>query len=872
MNGAHVPRAATTEPATTEPATTKPVDIDLRLVPAALGAWAAALVALWVGWVAAAVLAAGGALITMLAAVAGKPAVVSGCVRPPRWWVRASAVLLAAGAATAAAALVAAVQAHRADTHPLRTAATSGAAATLRVRIADDPRPLRQPGYADRPGGAERYAVAAELQAASVAGTTWNGGGRMLLMAPAEGWNHLLPGQQVTAEGLLAPPTRDDLTVAVLRVRGPPTAVGPPPWWQRAAGDVRADLRQASGVLSEQPAGLLPSLVVGDTSGLPTTVVEEFRIAGLSHLTAVSGMNVAIVCGAVLGLLRLLRVGPRTSAVLAGVALVGFVVVARPSPSVLRAAVMGAITLLALVLGRGRSALPALAAAVLGLLLLDPELGVEPGFALSVLATAALVLLAPRWSASLRGRGVPAGVAEALTVPLAAHLVTAPLIAALSGQVSLVAVVANLLAAPAVAPATVFGALAAALGPLSAGAAELVVRLAGPFVGWLIAVGHHAAVLPGAALRWPAGSAGGLLLAAITVGTLALLRLRRLRTLAAAAVIGALIVLVPTRFVPPGWPATGWAVVACDVGQGDALAVATSEPGRAVVIDTGPDPGPVQGCLDRLGVRRVPLVVLSHLHADHIGGLAALLDDHAVGAVAVGRLHEPTWAFDQVRRLTDRAGVPLVQMQAGQRLQWPGLTIEVLGPRRPPQPLVEDDGTPVNNASLVLRADTVAGRVLLTGDIELAAQSELLGSGVDLRADVLKMPHHGSRFSSPDFLAAVRPRIALVSVGAGNRYRHPSSEILTALSAAGTTVVRTDQRGDIAVTGGPAGLAVVTRGHPGQPRGRVRTSGHMSSEFRHTLVRARPIRSMRGPAFKRPGRRPASRPRHPGIPGTVARR
>lgn len=812
--------------------------LDMRLVPAALGAWAAVLVSIWGGWMAGAVLAAvalAGAAVAgwtlrlsqrrpqrCAAAASGSPASGGRATGGPGGGLRGmAAVLLAAGAATGGVAMVTAAEVHQVATHPLQAAAGKGAAATLVVRVADDPKPLRQPGYAGNPGGADRYAIAGSLRHASVGGDAWTVGGRVLLLAPADGWSGLLPGQQVRAQGLLAPPDGADLTAAVLRVRGPPDDIRPPPWWQRAAGSVRAGLRDASTVLPERSAGLLPSLVVGDTSGLPPAVVEEFRVAGLSHLTAVSGTNVAIVCGAVLLLLRSLRLGPRTAAVVAGMALVAFVVVARPSPSVLRAAVMGAVTLLALVIGRGRSALPALAVAVLGLLLIDPELGVEPGFALSVLATAALILLAPRWAEALRRRGVPVGVAEALCVPAAAHVVTAPLVAALSGQVSLVAAVANLLAAPAVAPATVLGALAAALGPVSTGAATLVVRLAGPFVGWLVAVGQHAAALPNAAVRWPSGAAGGLLLAAVTLGALVLLRLRRLRALTTAAVLGALLVLVPTRFATPGWPAAGWAVVACDVGQGDALVLSTSEPGRAVLVDAGPDPGPVQGCLDRLGVRRVPLVVLSHLHADHIGGLSALLDGRSVGAVAVGPLHQPAWAFEQVRRLTTRAGVPLARLRPGERLRWPGLAIEVLGPRRTPPDLVdENDGTAVNDGSLVLRADTAAGRMLLTGDAELAAQSALLTSGVDLRAEILKVPHHGSRYSSPEFLAAVRPRVALVSVGAGNRYRHPNQEVITALSTAGATVLRTDQRGDLAVTRTPAGLSTVARGHPRPPPGR----------------------------------------------------
>jgi competence protein ComEC len=327
---------------------------------------------------------------------------------------------------------------------------------------------------------------------------------------------------------------------------------------------------------------------------------------------------------------------------LAGLVLVGFVILCRPSPSVLRAAVMGAVMLLALVLGRHRSVVPALCAAVLVLLLADPALGADPGFTLSVLATGALVLLAPGWTAALRRHGVPPGIAEALAVPAAAHVVTAPVVAGLSGQLSLVAVLTNLLATPAVAPATVLGVLAAVLGVVHPGAAVVVVHLAGPAVSWLVGVGHQGAAVPNGAVQWPGGAFGAIALALVVVAVLLAMRAHRLRVLAAAGLVGALLVLVPTRFVSPGWPAVGWAMVACDVGQGDAVVLATAEPGRAVLVDTGPDPGQVSACLDRLGVRRLALVVISHLHADHIGGLVGALRGRTVSAVALGPGRSPS--------------------------------------------------------------------------------------------------------------------------------------------------------------------------------------------------------------------------------------
>jgi competence protein ComEC len=773
---------------------------DLRLVPAALAVWAAVLLGLWLGpsgGLAAAVLAGTGWVVAR---------------RPGRRWLVAGAVATA-GCAGAAGLLVSA-HALLVAGHPLQAGAERGAAATVRVVVRDDPRPVRGPAYGSRPAGAAQVLVAAELRRAEVGGASWSVGGRVLLLAPVEGWSRLLPGQSLTAQGLLAPPQRRDLTVAVLRVPGAPRDVGPPPWWQTAAGGLRDGLREAATVLPEAQAGLMPGLAVGDTRGLTAEVEEDFRAAGLTHLTAVSGANLAIVGGAVLGLLRLLRADPRLAAGLSAAAVLGFVVLARPSPSVVRAAAMGAVVLLALALGRARSAVPALAASVLVLLFTDPALATDPGFALSVLATGALVLVAPNWVAALRRRGVPPGVAEAVVIPAAACLVTAPLVAGLSGQVSLVAVVANLLAAPAVAPATVLGVLAAVTSAVAPPLAQTCAWAAGPAVWWLVAVADRSAAVPGAVLDWPAGAAGAVLLVAVVLVLLVLGRSPRSRAVLAAVVLGLLLVFVPTRFVPVGWPPAGWVLVACDVGQGDAVVVATGRPGQAVLVDAGPADGPVDACLDRLGVRSLALVVLSHLHADHVGGLAGALRGRPASAVAVGPVGEPRWALAEVARQAAAAGAPLLRLGAGQRLGWPGLVLDVLGPLHPPADVDPEDGTAVNDGSLVLRATTPAGTALLTGDIELAAQADLLVAGAPLRADLLKMPHHGSRYSSAAFLSAVAPRAVLVSVGAGNSYRHPDPGLLDALGRAGAVVRRTDTGGDLALVTGATGAELVARGDP----------------------------------------------------------
>jgi len=288
-------------------------------------------------------------------------------------------------------------------------------------------------------------------------------------------------------------------------------------------------------------------------------------------------------------------------------------------------------------------------------------------------------------------------------------------------------------------------------------------------------------------------------------------RARRGRALLVAVLLGLALVLVPTRVVPPGWPPVDWTVVACDVGQGDAIVLATGDPGRAVLVDAGPDTGPVDACLDRLGVRSLALVVLSHLHADHVGGLEGALRGRTAGGVAVGPVRVPGGGLAAVVRAAAGRGVPVVALAAGQRLEWPGLSLDVLGPRDPDPSPDPDDGTAVNDGSLVLRATTPAGTVLLSGDIELAAQADLVSSGVDLRAEVLKMPHHGSRYTSVEFLNAVAPRAVLVSVGQGNSYRHPDPGLVGGMERAGIVVARTDRSGDVAVL---ATDELVHRGDP----------------------------------------------------------
>src|SRR4051794_8447032 len=569
--------------------------IDLRLAPAAATSWLVTL-------------AAPGLAPVLLIGLSGAAAVLGLLlVRRRR---AAAVVVLGMLAALALSTAAAAGRASVRDASPLRAAAEQSRTVQVELQLRDLPRRLTGAGPPRVVADATVHMVRDGARAVRVQDD-------VLLFAPGDSWGDVSPGQPLRVRGTVSLPL-DGYVVATLSARGPPIPVGAAAWPQRVAQALRDGLAGSSSrVLGPGAGGLLPGLVVGDTSAMDPVLTEDFTRTGLAHLTAVSGANVAIIVAGVLWPLRRRAVGRRVQALVAGLALAGFVVLAGPSASVLRAAVMGAVTLVALASGRERAAVPALCASVLVLLFVEPALATDGGFALSVAATAAVVLLAPGWSRSLRRRGCPTPVADALAVSAAAGLATAPLVAGLSGQISLVSLPANLLAAPAVAPATVLGLVAALVSPLSAPIAGALVWLAGWPVRWLLLVAERGGALPDAVSGWTAGTAGAVLLTLLLAAGGGLLwRFPRARPVALAGLVGLVLLGWPLRQAVRGWPPESTVVVACDVGQGDALVVPTA-PEEAVLVDTGPEAGSVDRCLDRLGVDRLRMVVLSHLDADH---------------------------------------------------------------------------------------------------------------------------------------------------------------------------------------------------------------------------------------------------------------
>jgi len=778
---------------------------DIRLLVPALATWAC--VAFLLGQPPAA------ALVVLGVATAGLGPASWAWRRGRRWWW--SLVALSFAAVLLGVTAVVAWTVVR-ESGPVRELAGDRAVVSVVATVATDPRPVTGGvGGGAGPGGQPFVVVTLDLHAVTGRGLTTRVQSPVLLIGTPELLS-LYWHDSVQLTGRLGP-TDDpaDDVVAILYARGPVTVTDRPGPVDRAAETVRARFATATAGLPSDARGLLPGLVIGDTTRTPADLTAAMQATGMTHLSAVSGSNVSFVLGSALWLCGWLGVGRRWRPLVALGLLLGFIVLVRPEPSVVRAAAMGVVGLLGLGVSRRREGVPALAAAVLALLVWDPWLARSFGFVLSTLATLGLLLLAAPWGSALAARLPPriAPLGPALAVPLAAQVGCGPVIVLLQGSVSVVGIATNLLAGPLVAPATVLGVATAALSVVSTGLAGWLAWVpAVPTLG-IAVIARVGARVPWGAVPWPSGATGaltlaGLSLAVVLCGPWLTHHARQRPVVACACGVLGLAGAVPTA--PLAWPPAGWRYVMCDVGQGDAMVVRSTE-GAVVVVDAGPDRQLVGGCLSRLGIGAVDAVVLTHDHADHVDGLPGVLEGRSVGRVLTTPLDAPpVQAADVVREATARQ-VPVDHLYAGDRLSWPGITARVWWPAR-----IIHAGSEPNNASVVLTVEVDGLRLLLLGDVEREAASEVLRrlradpAGLGAGFDVLKVAHHGSSNRDDALYAAVRAPLALISVGAGNDYGHPAPSTVSLLERDGFRVLRTDRDGDIAVAGQRGHVSLVT--------------------------------------------------------------
>ncbi|MCG7308664.1 ComEC/Rec2 family competence protein [Brachybacterium sp. ACRRE] len=577
---------------------------------------------------------------------------------------------------------------------------------------------------------------------------------------------------------------------------------------------VRETARDLTASLPDDEAALSRGMTTGDTSGMSTETEEIMRRAGISHLVAVSGANIALVLGAVLVPALLLGVPRRPRVAAAAVAGAAYVALVGDEPSVLRAATMAAPILAARFMGVRASPVAALGAAIALWSCLDPATAASAGFLLSALATAAILVLAPAMAnaaVSISGERIPRTWALLLAVPLAAQLACTPVLVLLTPEVSVWAVPVNMAVAPIVGPATIIGMIATLIGPAAPALATPLWQLTAGGAHLVILVARTADSLPGSRIAVPDGAWGAVLallaIALVVAGVLGH-RSRIVRFVLAAVLVGVLAPPLAQRLPVPGVGADDWRVAACAVGQGDAVLlrersedadVALGSPGdgepATVLVDTGPDPDALRSCLDRLHVTRIDLLVLTHPHADHVGGIDALTGERTPTAQWVCPLPEAL-----SKTVPD---VPVTPVAAGMTETEGSLGLDVLWPasaddaRQASHLETGGEGDDFNDCSVVVRATWPDGVSYVgLGDLEPVGQARLLAARPG-PATIVKTAHHGSKRQTAGLYDALSPQVMLFTVGKDNTFGHPSPQTLSIAERLGARSARTDVDGTV---------------------------------------------------------------------------
>ena len=646
------------------------------------------------------------------------------------------------------------------------------------------------------------YGVAVFLN--SIDGKTARGRG-YLIYEDAE----LARGVKVSTKASFEPAGRNSRDAFLIKAKSGIEVTSEPETTQGALNQLRTNyVKNLSGVTSDAKT-LVAGLAIGEVSDLSSELEEQMRVVSLTHLVAVSGSNCAIVVGMAYLIAVGLRFARTGRTVISLSTLILYVLLIGPDPSVLRAGVMAASVIIMVALGRRTWALNALAIAAIILLISDPWLAVEFGFGLSVLATAGILLLAPAMAEKLATR-MPMPLALGLSVTMAAQLFCLPLLMQLQPGLATYSIVANLLAGPMVAPVTVLGMIALILTPVAPPLVAAVSWVASLGTWVIESVAIFFSALPVAYFPWATGWPASILSVLLILAVAAWLRAGSvpLKQIGVAALV---VVAVATISVPAAsnilsgaWPLKNWSVVACDVGQGDALVIRSEA--RTAVIDVGSDDALIDTCLSELGVNRIDLLVLTHFDFDHVGGISGAIKSREVASAIISGFPDDRPATAQSlellasKRIAVTTAAPTVSGILGE-FSW-----RVLAPTKQ-----ASEASDSNDASVVMIFSGPAFDLLLLGDLGEEGQQRISTVANKLLSSsskplVLKVSHHGSNDQSAAFHETLRPELAVISVGEGNGYGHPGRQLLDLLARSGSKVLRTDLHGSIAISAGSDAL------------------------------------------------------------------
>ena len=570
--------------------------------------------------------------------------------------------------------------------------------------------------------------------------------------------------------------------------------------FDKTINKVRSNFLEITTSLSGDARELLPGLILGDTRNQSLALSQDMKNSGLTHLTAVSGGNIAILLLAIIWLCQKFRFTIKKQIVTGLFTLIIFALLVRTEPSVVRASLMGAISLLGLFTGTRRHGISALVTTICIALLVDPNLAVSWGFCLSVFATAGLLVFTRPFANKISELvpRIPESLSVLIAVALSAQISTAGLIAGFSGQIILWSIPANLLASPVIPFVTILGYLSLVFSNFYTPFAYMYGYLAAIFANWIGFLAHYFASNETSIIHVPKGIIGFLLisfimaLSAFLIFLVTKTKIENKRTL----VISIFLILISSLILKSkdvkNWPIRNWQFVMCDVGQGDGLVLKDST-GKVLVVDVGPNGQLMNDCLKKLGVKTIDVLMLTHFHADHVEGLELVKNRHKIQKVYLTWVEDPVYEVERTKQLLN--DVLTFHIKSGEVISLGEMKIQCLWPTKIKMNL----GSIPNNSSLVNLVTIKNASFLLTGDIEPPAQEAIQKLWKIPKVDVVKVPHHGSKFQDVNFPKWTRARLALISVGQENSYGHPAKLTLDLYRDSGMQVLSTDEVGSIAI-------------------------------------------------------------------------
>lgn len=742
-------------------------------------------------------------------------------------------IALATGITAIALAVTASHQHHK-ENSLLARVSDKHAHAVITGQLTSDPIKTRM--SADKPWAEDTWRATLTIESIEARGQNQRDNQSIAIIGPRD-IEDLQAGQTIKTSGQLRPTDRGESARAILFIHPNTTSANPPHGIYAWGSAMREKLRAATSHLPDDARGLIPSMVVGDTSVLPDTLDQAMRDTSLTHLTAVSGANCTIIIAGTLMIIQpSQRWRPRTRRALRVIGalgvLAGYLIATGPQPSILRASMMGAVGLYGILQGRRNTGIAALSIAVIGLLLIDPWLARTAGFSLSVLSTAGIIIGSQPAANALQRWGTPRTPALALAVSACAQIACLPVLLNIDPRLTIYSLPANIAASPLFPFVTIFGFLSLiTVLTVPVLATPLIYAASIPATA-IAAIARWFSALPAATVDWPPPA--GFWIAFSVISALAIIlwwqreNLRSHHRLIVTAVtittiftIAALTPQAQTLRSRLGIAHTqDWIAAQCDVGQGDAMIIRSQS---TVMIDVGPPGDAAKTCLNELHITTVDTLFLSHWHLDHVGGLPEVLEATNVENIIIPPYEHPTATAQPALEAIEQAEIPTKigvknsnqsphesqREEDNQNGTIADITWSLLWPTQKSiqnTPPGADDGTTVNDLSLVIhftihREPEI--NIIALGDVETQGQRHLLNTWQqDLDAtniDIVKVAHHGSARQSQPLAETLNPDIALIGVGEDNDYGHPSPQALALYDTEHTLLGRTDEHGRITI-------------------------------------------------------------------------